>query len=71
MAGIRDLVFVEVGEIGVGAGLMIRGDLYTGHDHTWVGEFGHMIIDPAGPPCNCGRRGCWELYVCDRATWQR
>jgi predicted NBD/HSP70 family sugar kinase len=71
MAGVRDLVFVEVGELGVGAGLMIRGDLYTGHDHTWVGEFGHMIIDPSGPPCNCGRRGCWELYVCDRATWHR
>jgi predicted NBD/HSP70 family sugar kinase len=71
MAGIRDLVFIEVGDLGVGAGLMIRGDLYTGHDHTWVGEFGHMIIDPSGPPCNCGRRGCWELYVCDRATWQR
>lgn len=30
-----------------------------------------MIIDPAGPPCNCGRRGCWELYVCDRGAWQR
>ena len=71
VAGIRDLVFVEVGEIGVGAGLIIHGDLYGGHDNTWVGEFGHMIIDPAGPPCNCGRRGCWELYTCDRATWQR
>jgi predicted NBD/HSP70 family sugar kinase len=71
VAGIRDLVFVEVGEIGVGAGLIIQGELYGGHDNTWVGEFGHMIIDPSGPPCNCGRRGCWELFACDRATWQR
>jgi predicted NBD/HSP70 family sugar kinase len=71
LAGIRDLVFVEVGEIGVGAGLVLQGEPYAGHDHTWVGEFGHMIIDPSGPPCNCGRRGCWELYTCDRATWQR
>jgi predicted NBD/HSP70 family sugar kinase len=71
VAGIRDLVFVEVGEIGVGAGLIIHGELYGGHDNTWVGEFGHMVIDPAGPQCNCGRRGCWELYACDRATWQR
>jgi len=71
VAGIRDLVFVEVGEIGVGAGLIIQGELYGGHDNTWVGEFGHMIVHPSGPPCNCGRRGCWELYTCDRATWQR
>jgi N-acetylglucosamine repressor len=71
VANIRDLVFVEVGEIGVGTGLIVQGELYAGHDNTWVGEFGHMIIDPSGHPCNCGRHGCWELYTCDRATWQR
>jgi predicted NBD/HSP70 family sugar kinase len=71
VAGLEDFVFVEIGDIGVGAGLILKGELYRGHDRTWVGEFGHMIVDPDGPPCSCGRRGCWETYVADRATWRR
>lgn len=71
VAGVRDFVFVEVGRVGVGTALILNGELYGGHDHTWVGEFGHMIIDPSGPACHCGRRGCWERYVCDQATWHR
>jgi len=67
----RNFVFLEVGDVGVGAGIMMNGELCTGHDSTFAGEFGHMVIDPNGPPCDCGRRGCWELYVCDRATWER
>ena len=70
-AGLRDFVLLEIADVGVGSGVILNGELYGGHDHTWVGEFGHMIIDPAGPKCSCGRRGCWELYVSDRATWQR
>ncbi len=31
--------------------------------HGFAGEIGHMVVDPAGPPCPCGRRGCWERYA--------
>jgi glucokinase len=31
--------------------------------HGYAGEIGHMVVDPAGPPCPCGRRGCWERYA--------
>lgn len=71
VAGLHDFVYVQVGDVGLGAGLIINSELYRGHDRKWVGEFGHMIIDPSGPVCECGRRGCWELYVSDRATWAR
>jgi len=32
-----------------------------------AGEFGHTVIDPDGPPCACGKRGCLETYVSDPA----
>ena len=69
-AELRNLVFLEVGDVGVGAGMIVNGELCTGHNSTFAAEFGHMVVDPSGPPCNCGRRGCWELFVCDRATWK-
>jgi predicted NBD/HSP70 family sugar kinase len=67
----RDFVFLNIGTVGVGAGIMINGELCKGHDSMFAGEFGHMAISPTGPRCTCGRRGCWELYVCDKATWAR
>lgn len=70
-ADLRNFVFLEVGDVGVGAGMVVNGELCTGYNSTFAGEFGHMVIDPSGPVCNCGRRGCWELFICDRATWQR
>lgn len=71
IAGLENFVFLEVGDAGVGAGLILNRAVYAGHDSTFASEFGHMIIDPAGPKCSCGRPGCWELYVCDRAVWRR
>lgn len=71
VASIGHAVFLEIGDVGVGAGLVVNRELYRGHDSRFVGEFGHMIVEPAGTECRCGRHGCWELYVCDRATWQR
>jgi predicted NBD/HSP70 family sugar kinase len=35
-----------------------------------AGEFGHVTLDPAGPLCGCGRKGCWEMYASTRATLQ-
>jgi len=52
------LVYVTVGT-GIGAGLIFDGQLYRGVDQSHP-EIGHHIIDPSGPPCTCGFRGCWE-----------
>ncbi len=71
VGGLNNFVFLEIGEIGVGAGIVLNRSLYQGHDSTFAAEFGHMMVDPAGPACECGRLGCWELLVCDRASWFR
>lgn len=46
---------------GIGCGILISGELYAG-SALLAGEFGHVTVDPAGPPCYCGKRGCLELY---------
>lgn len=71
VAGLDNFIFVEVGDVGVGGGIIVDRQLYRGHNPTLVAEFGHMVITPAGPRCTCGRDGCWEQYICDRATWRR
>ncbi len=60
----KNLVYVSAG-IGIGAGIIIDGKLYRGHDGI-AGEFGHMTINPMGAQCECGNYGCWEEYVSDR-----
>ena len=51
---------------GVGAGIIVDGRLMRGD--TWrAGEFGHMAIRDGNRRCNCGRTGCWEQYVSERA----
>jgi N-acetylglucosamine repressor len=67
----REVVFVEIGDLGVGGSIIIDRSLYRGHDSTLSAEFGHMVVDPRGPACACGRSGCWELLVSDQATWNR
>jgi predicted NBD/HSP70 family sugar kinase len=62
----RNLVVVTVSE-GVGAGILIDGQLVRGA-HGMAGEFGHVPLDPGGPPCGCGSRGCWEVYASNRAA---
>lgn len=63
---VRDLVVVTVSE-GLGTGIAMNGHLVRGATGT-VGEFGHVPIDPNGPPCGCGSRGCWEVYASNRAA---
>jgi predicted NBD/HSP70 family sugar kinase len=60
-AGIDDLVYVT-GDVGIGGGLIVGGRLLASANGQ-AGEVGHMTLDPAGPACACGRRGCWESYV--------
>ena len=59
--GLRDVLYVS-GEIGVGAGIIIGGELFRGAQ-GFGGEFGHMTIDPAGRACACGSRGCLETLA--------
>ncbi|MDR0594800.1 MAG: ROK family protein [Bifidobacteriaceae bacterium] len=56
-------------EAGIGAGLVLAGAL-TGGPHGWAGEIGHVTVDPAGPVCTCGARGCLETYAGRRAIAQ-
>ncbi len=65
----RDLVFLDIGE-GIGAGIIINGQLYHGALHG-AGEFGHIPLHPEGPVCSCGSRGCLEAYAADPATVSR
>jgi glucokinase len=57
----RNLVLVTLGT-GIGGGLIIDGKLQRGAA-GFAGEPGHMVVDPNGPPCPCGRRGCWERFA--------
>lgn len=50
------------GEIGVGSGIFVNGELFRGA-HGFGGELGHAMVDPAGPLCACGNRGCLEAFV--------
>lgn len=59
--GVDEAVLVTLGT-GIGAGLVTGGRLFRGA-HGMAGEPGHMIVDPAGPRCPCGQRGCWERYA--------
>src|SRR5439155_19584490 len=64
--GVRDLVVVTVSE-GIGAGILANGHLVRGANGM-AGEFGHTQIDPRGPSCTCGGRGCWEVFASNRAA---
>ncbi|HEX6444423.1 MAG TPA: ROK family transcriptional regulator [Streptosporangiales bacterium] len=59
-AGWGDYLHVS-GEIGVGAGIVRDGAIARG-SHGFAGEIGHLSIDPRGPECGCGGRGCLERY---------
>ncbi len=56
--GCRSLLYLTV-STGVGGGWVIDGEIWRGA-HNLAGEFGHMTLDPDGPVCPCGRRGCVE-----------
>jgi glucokinase len=59
--GVSDAVCVTLGT-GIGAGIIADGELVRGA-HGFAGEAGHMVVDPRGPLCPCGRRGCWERFA--------
>ena len=61
-----DLVVVTVSE-GIGAGIFVNHHLVKGRSGM-AGEFGHVSLDPNGPTCSCGGRGCWEVFGSQRAA---
>jgi predicted NBD/HSP70 family sugar kinase len=63
---VRNLVAVTIAE-GIGVGLLINGQLVHGA-HAMAGELGHITLDEKGPPCKCGKRGCWERYASNSAA---
>jgi len=65
-AGVKDLVAVTVSE-GIGTGIIANGQLVRGPSGA-AGEFGHICLDPDGPTCKCGSRGCWEVYASNSAA---
>jgi predicted NBD/HSP70 family sugar kinase len=58
---VADLVYLT-GDYGIGGGVIAGGRLVRGVG-GFAGEIGHMAMDPLGPYCSCGRRGCWETQV--------
>jgi len=61
LQGAGEAAMITLGT-GIGAGLVVGGQVHLG-SNGFAGEVGHMIVDPAGPPCPCGRRGCWERFA--------
>lgn len=67
--GTRWFVYITV-STGIGAGIVIDGTLLTGARGV-AGELGHICIDPNGPICNCGNRGCLEALASGTAIARR
>lgn len=63
--GFRHVAVITVGT-GIGAGLILDGALVHGR-HGWAGELGHLVMQPDGPLCACGHRGCLQLLASGRA----
>jgi predicted NBD/HSP70 family sugar kinase len=62
----RNFVTVTISE-GIGTGIWANGQLVRG-TNGMAGEFGHVPLDPKGPICGCGGRGCWEVFASTRAA---
>jgi glucokinase len=65
----KHMVGIFVGT-GIGGGVVINGDLYSGYGHT-AGEIGHMILEVNGPKCGCGNKGCFEALASRTAIFQQ
>lgn len=63
--GYRHLLLVTVGT-GIGGGIVSDGRLFRG-SNGFAAEIGHIVVEPDGPVCGCGNRGCWEQIAAGRA----
>ena len=62
--GARNMWMVTLGT-GIGGGHVVNGAVQRGVN-GFAGEIGHMVVNPDGPRCTCGRKGCWEVYASGR-----
>ncbi len=63
--GVDSALVVALGT-GIGGGLIMGGRMWRGAHHM-AAEIGHLLVDPQGPPCGCGQRGCWEQFASGNA----
>jgi transcriptional regulator of PTS gene len=56
-----NMIYVQITR-GVGAAVLINDSIVIGADHA-AGEIGHVVVDPHGPVCDCGKRGCLETFL--------
>ena len=66
--GCANFMCVTLGT-GIGGGFVVAGKPYRGA-HGGAAEIGHMLVDPDGPLCGCGRHGCWEQFASGLALEQ-
>jgi glucokinase len=59
--GADEVLMVTLGT-GIGGAIISGGRLLEG-SNRYAGEFGHMVVDPHGPRCPCGKQGCWERFA--------
>ncbi len=66
--GYDEILFISAG-VGLGGAVVLGGQLFKGKT-GFASEFGHMTMDPAGLPCKCGNRGCWETQASQSAVFR-
>ncbi|MBV9615831.1 MAG: ROK family transcriptional regulator [Ktedonobacteraceae bacterium] len=59
--GVSNMIYLQLGA-GIGGGLIMDGKIYRGNMGS-AGEVGHMTVEPRGPICSCGKRGCLEVLA--------
>ena len=67
--GTQDAIGIFIGT-GIGGGVILGGKLFYGFNKT-AGEIGHMVLEPGGPKCGCGNRGCLEALASRTAIARR
>lgn len=67
--GCRNFILITLGT-GIGSGIVLDGQLYYGPGST-AGEIGHITLEPGGPLCGCGKRGCFEAIASGRNIGRR
>jgi hypothetical protein len=65
--GIRNAAHSDRSFEGIGGAILANGQIITSRSGL-AGEFGHSPIDPTGPVCGCGQRGCWEVFASSTAA---
>ena len=65
----KNLIYIRIGT-GIGAGIILNGAIYEGSNGN-AGEIGHVTVEPNGPKCRCGNRGCLEALASGSAIGKR